>query len=108
MKLAAFSLAQLEVEGYGTFVSAPGLKLDRIAFVEILELRPRRKAAAMEKDVVAAVVGNDESKALIPDNFLYCSGHLRYSLLSIPDLESPTPFSRSLQGLAKHGRLHRS
>jgi hypothetical protein len=53
----------------------------------------------MEKDVVAAVVGNDETKALISDNFFYRSGHIGRSLLSVPDLESPTPFSRSLQGL---------
>jgi hypothetical protein len=76
MKPAAFSLAQFEVEGYGAFVAAAGLKLHRIALIQILELHARRKAAAMEKDVVAAVVGNDETKALISDNFFNRSGHI--------------------------------
>lgn len=80
MNLAAYSLAQLEVEGYGTFVAAAGLELDRIALVQILELDARREAAAMKKDVVAAVVGNDEAKPLISDNFFYRSGHIRHSL----------------------------
>jgi hypothetical protein len=71
-----FSLAQLEVEGYGALVAAPGLELDRIALVQILELDARREAAAMEKNIIAAVVGNDESKALISDNFFYRSGHI--------------------------------
>ncbi|MGH7768787.1 MAG: hypothetical protein ACREQP_15180, partial [Candidatus Binatia bacterium] len=80
-KLTVFSLAQLEVEGYGAFVAAAGLELDRVALVQILELHARREAAAMDKDVVDAVVWNDEAKALISDNFFYRSGHIRRSSL---------------------------
>jgi hypothetical protein len=35
----------------------------------------------MEKDIVAAVVGMNEAKTFISDNFLDRSGHIRYLLL---------------------------
>src|SRR3989338_5361540 len=42
---------------------------------QVFKLGPRSQAAAVKKDVVAAVIRYDEAVALLPDDLLNGSGH---------------------------------
>jgi hypothetical protein len=65
----------LEIKGDRTLVTLASLKLHSVTLIKILDLNPRREAAAMKKYIFAAVVWSDESKSLLPDDFFNRSGH---------------------------------
>jgi Glycosyl transferase family 1 len=65
----------LEIKSDGTLVTFSSLKLHRVALIKILDLNARSEAAAMKEYIFTAVVWSDESKALLPDDFFYRSGH---------------------------------
>src|ERR1700722_15390337 len=68
-------LAQAQVEGLRTLITGAGFELDLGALTQVLELNLRRQARAMEKDLVAAVVGNDKAETLVLDYLLDRAGH---------------------------------
>jgi hypothetical protein len=68
-------LAEPQIECLPTFFSGTNLELNFSAFAQILEINFRRKARTMEKDLFTAVVGGDEAKAFVFNDFLYCTEH---------------------------------
>ncbi|HMF52133.1 MAG TPA: hypothetical protein VK603_25975 [Candidatus Saccharimonadales bacterium] len=68
-------LANFQIEGDRTFVAFAGLELHRVAFVEVFKLTAWRETPSMKKDILAAVVRINETKALLTDNFLDCTSH---------------------------------
>jgi len=63
------------IKGDGTLVSFSGLKLHRVPFVKIFQLIARCETASVKKNIIAPVIRSDESKAFLPDDFFYGSGH---------------------------------
>jgi hypothetical protein len=76
-----FESTDLHIERHRPFLSFSGLELDRVPFVKIFQLGARRETSSMEEDIFTAVVGDDKTESLLPDDFLYRSCHL-YLLLS--------------------------
>ena len=94
------SLAQLQVERHRPLVPAPGLKLDRVSFIEVLELQSRSQTAPVKKDIVTAVVWCNKPETFFSNDLFYRSGHMRPLPSQFQGLESPILFFRSLQGLS--------
>src|SRR5262245_39853622 len=59
------SLARLQIERLRPFLALAHLKLDLLAFAELLEIDLRGHPGAMEEHLVAAVVGHDEPESLV-------------------------------------------
>jgi hypothetical protein len=53
--------------------------LNRVSLVQVFELISRRKTAAVEKNIFAAIVRRDKAEALLPDDFLDCTRHCNAS-----------------------------
>jgi hypothetical protein len=73
--------ANLEIQSYRALLAFSHLELNRVTFVQVFDLTARCEAAAMKKNVFAAVIGFDESEALLPHYFFYRPGH-RFFLFS--------------------------
>jgi hypothetical protein len=92
------ALADLHIESDGTFVAFSRLELHGVAFVEIFELGARREAAAVKKDILGAVVGDDKAEAFLLDNLSDRTGHrlalLSYATLDLALLDIPPPLPK--------------
>jgi hypothetical protein len=75
-------LTDLEIQGDRTLVTLSGLKLHRVALIEIFDLNSRSETSTMKEYILAAVVWRDESKAFRSDNFLNRSGHGSFPLFN--------------------------
>ena len=77
LRMVSQELADLHVQRYRSLFALSHLELNAIAFVEIFELRPGRQTAAMKENLITAVIGYDEAVALLPNDFLDGSSHIR-------------------------------
>jgi hypothetical protein len=77
--------ANFQIESNRPLITFAGLKLDRVAFIQIFDLAARRQAAAMEEDIFATVIRFDKSEALIPNYFLDRSGHNSFAPVNLAD-----------------------
>jgi hypothetical protein len=68
-------LAQANVESLRTLVTRPDVKLDLVAFAQVLEVHLGTQARSVKKYLVAAVVGNDKAKTLVFDYLLDSAKH---------------------------------
>ena len=81
------SLTWLEIEGLASLVAGSDLELDLVAVTQILEIDLGREPRAMEEDFLAAVVGKNETEALVLHDFFdgavhwYARGRTRAPLL---------------------------
>jgi hypothetical protein len=79
-------LANLQVQSDWTLLPFSYLELHRVALVQVFNLIARGKTAAMEENVLAAVIGLDETEAFLANNLFDRAGHcfspLRRGLLT--------------------------
>jgi len=81
--------ADFHVEGNRALIALARLELHGIAFIEVLDLSARRQAAPVKEDLVAAVVRDDKSIALLLDYFFDGSRHAL-----VPPLVATRPLGR--------------
>src|SRR5271156_1366250 len=67
--------SQLQIERLAALLARLDLELHVGAFAQVLEIHLGRKARAMEKNFVPAVVRGDETETLVLDHFLDCAKH---------------------------------
>jgi hypothetical protein len=89
------SLARPEIEGLTPFLAWPDFELDFVAVAQILEIDLGREPRAMEKDLLASVVRDNETEALVFHDFLDSAVHLffvrgRTALLNLSPAGSQT------------------
>ena len=75
MRTKAIWLTKPDVECLTTFLTRPYVELDLRTLAQILEVHLRRQSRAMEKNIIAAIVGNDKAKTLVFHYFLDCPIH---------------------------------
>src|SRR5579864_3478894 len=68
-------LAEAQVERLRSLVARTHVELHALAVAQIFEVNFRRQPRAMEKHLVAAVVGRDETEALVLNYLLYSPRH---------------------------------
>jgi hypothetical protein len=73
--LTAARSSEFHSNGYRALITASGLKLNAVAFSEILESHPWGQAPSMEEHIVTSVIWFDEAKAFVSHNFLNGAGH---------------------------------
>src|ERR1043166_2243215 len=82
--MPSLTSTDLHVKSHGSFVTLASLKLHGIPFVEVFNLRSRRKTPAMKKNFITAIIRDDKAITLLANNFFDRSGHVRFLLLGNP------------------------
>src|SRR5262245_35831371 len=67
--------ARLQIERLHALLAAARLILDFLTFAQVVEARLLRHGRTMKEDVVTAVVGGDEAKALVTNDLFDGSKH---------------------------------
>lgn len=74
-KCISMRLAQAKIERLRSFVAGTNFELDLVAFAQIIELNFGIELRTMEKNLIGAVVRDDEAEAFVLDYFLDRAKH---------------------------------